>query len=124
MEKEEQATEDRSRRVETDLDVVERLSSIDSKKQEEELAKLASARDLASSEEMIGYADQRNREKVYLILSRADSEFWTKEKVYGLAAIFVDAILYEYDDAEDSRLLLPIIRRKSLGLRRTLTSKS
>lgn len=68
--------------------------------------------------------DQRNREKVFLLLSRADPDFWTREVVYELAAVFIDAILYEYDDEEDTRFLLPIIRRRSDSLRRTLTSRS
>lgn len=63
--------------------------------------------------------DLRNRKKAYLILSRADSR-WTDQVVKELAAVIIDAILMEYDTAEDTRFLLPIIRRRSAGLRRAL----
>lgn len=66
--------------------------------------------------------DKRNRMKVYLMLHRAD-ERYTKEAIDNLAGSIVDAILLEYEMAEDSRFLLPILNRRRDGLRQTLKRK-
>jgi len=63
--------------------------------------------------------DMRNRKMAYLVLSRADDR-WTEEVVAELPAIFIDAMLMAYDEAEDSRFLLPILERRSSGLSRIL----
>lgn len=67
--------------------------------------------------------DKRNREMVYLLLSRAD-ERYTREAVENLSAVLIDAILLEYEMQEDSRFLLPILNRKSDGLRKTLRRRN
>lgn len=64
--------------------------------------------------------DRRNTKKVYLLLNRADPETFTEEVVYQLAANIIDTILMEYDKAEDSRFLLPLMRTRFNGFRRTL----
>jgi hypothetical protein len=63
--------------------------------------------------------DKRNREMVFRLLSRADSRY-TREAIENLSAMIIDAILLEYEMQEDSRFLLPILNRKSSGLRATL----
>jgi len=60
--------------------------------------------------------DLRNRRTLFLLVYRANKEFWTQEKVNELPAMFVDAILMEYGQVEDDRFLLPIITRKLSGL--------
>lgn len=67
--------------------------------------------------------DKRNRMKVFLLMSRAD-ERWTWDKVDGLAATIIDIILYEHENAEDGRFLLPVLRRRSSGLRRALKPRN
>ena len=60
--------------------------------------------------------DLRNRRTLFLLVYRANKEFWTQEKVNELPAMFIDAILMEYGQVEDDRFLLPIITRKLSGL--------
>lgn len=61
----------------------------------------------------------RNRKKAHLILSRADNRY-TERIIKELASVIIDAILMEYDEAEDSHFLLPILKRRSDGLTQTL----
>lgn len=63
--------------------------------------------------------DRRNRRKTFLMLNRAD-ERYTEEAIENMSAAIVDAILLEYEMKEDSHFLLPILNRRSSGLRRTL----
>ena len=67
--------------------------------------------------------DKRNRRKLFLMLNRADSRY-TEEAIENMSAAIVDAILLEYEMQEDSRFLLPILNRRSDGLRQTLRRKS
>ena len=67
--------------------------------------------------------DKRNRRKVFLMLNRAD-ERYTETAIENISAAIVDAILLEYEMKEDSRFLLPILDRKSDGLRRTMRRRS
>ena len=62
--------------------------------------------------------DKRNRRKVFLMLNRAD-ERYTETAIENMSAAIVDAILLEYEMREDSHFLLPILNRRSVGLRRT-----
>lgn len=59
--------------------------------------------------------DKRNRHVVYMMLKRADDR-WTQDKVYGLPAAWIDAILIEYTKEEQDRFLLPIYQRRLDGL--------
>lgn len=62
--------------------------------------------------------DMRNRKKVFLLLNRADKRY-TEDSIENMSAAIVDAILLEYEMKEDSHFLLPILNRRSDGLRRT-----
>lgn len=62
--------------------------------------------------------DMRNRKKVFLLLNRADKRY-TEVAIENLSAAIVDAILLEYEMQEDSHFLLPILSRRSDGLRQT-----
>ncbi len=67
--------------------------------------------------------DMRNRKKVFLMLNRAD-ERYTEKAIEEMGATIVDAILLEHEMVEDSRFLLPILNRRSDGLRQTLKRRS
>ena len=67
--------------------------------------------------------DKRNRRKLFLMLNRADVRY-TEEAIENMSAAIVDAILLEYEMQEDSRFLLPILNRRSDGLRQTLRRRS
>ena len=67
--------------------------------------------------------DKRNRRAIYLLLNRADDRY-TEEKVNGLAATYIDAIMLEYDMQEDTRFLQPILKKRSDGLRQILRRKN
>ena len=67
--------------------------------------------------------DKRNRRKVFLMLNRADKRY-TEPAIENMAATTVDAILLEYEMKEDSHFLLPILNRRSDGLRQTLRRRS
>lgn len=60
--------------------------------------------------------DMRNRRKVYLLLSRADPRY-TEAVVNNMAAHLVDTILTEHLAQEEESFLLPLIRRRSTGLK-------
>ena len=64
--------------------------------------------------------DRRNRKKAYLLLKRANPKTFTEEMINELAANIIDTILLEYDKAEDSRFLLPLMQTRFNGYRRTL----
>ena len=67
--------------------------------------------------------DMRNRKKVFLLLNRAD-ERYTEVAIENLSAAIVDSILLEYEMKEDSHFLLPILNRRSDGLRRISRRRS
>ena len=66
----------------------------------------------------------RNRHAVYLLLTRANPEKWTKEVVYGLPASFIDTILIEYGEAEAGRFLRPVLQQSLNGFRSIVMPKS
>lgn len=65
--------------------------------------------------------DKRNRKKVYLILKKANDGVFTEDVCDKLAANIVDTILMRYDEEEDSRFLLPLLRRRLVTSSRTQT---
>ena len=62
--------------------------------------------------------DLRNRRKVYLLLSRSDPRY-TEEIVNAMAGHLIDTILTEHLAQEEESFLLPLMRRRSTGLRLT-----
>jgi len=68
--------------------------------------------------------NNRNRHAVYLLLSRANPEKWTKETVYGLPASFIDTILIEYGRVEAERFLLPVLQQSLDGFRSIVMPRS
>ena len=67
--------------------------------------------------------DKRNRRKVFLMLNRAD-ERYTEVAIENMSAVHIDAILLEYEMQEDSHFLLPILNRRSDGLKQTLRRRN
>jgi len=63
--------------------------------------------------------DLRNRKTVYLLLNRADKRY-TEDAIDNLPASIIDAILLEYEMAENAPFLLPILNRRRDGFRQTL----
>ena len=59
--------------------------------------------------------DLRNRHKAYLLLSRADPRY-TEEVIDTLPAHVIDTILTEHLAQEEEPFLLPLLKRRSVGL--------